>query len=442
MRHRNNLGRSQTYIRFALVALVVAAFACNSDNMRARDLPVWTCPTEVPPPTLTMQPSPTVLPGTPTPDPLPTYTPWPTATPYQLMTDFPLGKHVRIGSVNGIGFGIWVWMDNVEVEGPFTIVDENSGIERDLWVASWNVFVENASWTADYEFYPFAQIYAIEIIEEDGITYTAGAWGISGEAHDAIGLPRLELTEESTLLTPGEQKVVRVAAFIPAPEIWRMAYVLDPLDTQDIEEMVAHNSIGSNVGVWINQYETRCTTGEITPGGPGSTQVVGTPLPGDTLLARLPTNYTVITRGFGCTEYFTGELGTSCPANLRWWHNGVDMANASGTAIFNTFRTPGQVIYAGEDDAPDCSSIQGSLPPHNGYGNFVREQTITNGQSIIAWSAHLSAFSVQTGDPTVPGLIIGRMGSTGCSTGSHLHFSTKVGNLYVDPCRLIPGGCP
>ena len=441
MHRRNSRLRALIPMLTVSMVLLFAALACNSDNMRARDLPMWTCPTDVPPPTLTMQPSPTVLAGTATPEPLPTFTPWPSPTPYQLMTDFPLGKHVQIGTVGGVGLGIWVWMDNTQIDGPFTSIDENTGAETVVWVASWDVTVENASWTSDYEFYPFAQIYAVEIIEANGTTYRTGAWGISGEAHDQIGIPRLELTNEATLLNPGDQKTVRVAAFIPGPEIWRMGYVLDPLDTVDIEEMLARGSIGSNVGIWINQRESLCANGEITP-GPGGTQPAGTSLPGDVLLARLPTNYTMITRNYGCTEYFTGELGTNCPASARWWHNGVDMASITGTIVRNTFRTTGSVYYAGADDAPDCSAIEGSQEPHFGYGNYVREQTTTDGHSIIAWSGHLSAFDVSTGDSTNPGMIIGRMGSTGCSTGPHLHFSVKVDGLYVAPCSVIPGGCP
>jgi len=70
--------------------------------------------------------------------------------------------------LGGIGLGIWVWMENVEIAGPFTVDDPSSGLEVIRWVASWDVTVENASFSADYEFYPFAQIYVLEVIEPDG----------------------------------------------------------------------------------------------------------------------------------------------------------------------------------------------------------------------------------------------------------------------------------
>lgn len=398
--------------------------------MRARDLPEWVCPTQAPPPTHTMEPGWELR----TPPPA-TYTPYPSSTPYVLASDFPLGKHVRIGGVGGIGLGIWVWMEDVRVDGPFTVEDPSTGAEVTRWVAAWDVTVENGSLTADYEFYPFAQLYVLEVIEPDGLTHTRGAWGVSGDAHELAGIPELELSEQATLLHPGQQRTVRVAALIPAPEVWRMGYVLDPLDTLDIQEMEDNNSIGSNVGVWIRATDNACV-GEVTL-GPG-----GTPTPPfyGYLLARHPVNGTpVIERGFGCSAFYTGELGTSCPAGEPWFHNGVDYAAAQGSPYVDPLGVPGSVVYAGDNPTgPDCSDMAGSQPPHNGYGNFVRHSAVVDGHTLILWGAHLSALNTATGNPTSPGSILGTVGSTGCSTGSHLHFSVRVDGLYADPLTLIP----
>jgi len=255
------------FVLIALLMLLAAALACEADHMRARDLPEWACPTQAPPPTRTMEPGWELR----TPPPA-TYTPYPSSTAYVLASAFPLGQHVRIGGVGGIGLGIWVWMEDVRVDGPFMVEDPSTGAKVTRWVAAWEVTVENGSLSADYEFYPFAQLYVLEVIEPDGVTHTRSAWGVSGTAHELAGIPELELTGEATLLRPGQQRTVQVAALIPAPYVWRLGYVLDPLDTLDIDEMAANNSIGSNVGVWINQHDDSCE-GEITP-GPG-----GTPTP-------------------------------------------------------------------------------------------------------------------------------------------------------------------
>jgi murein DD-endopeptidase MepM/ murein hydrolase activator NlpD len=82
--------------------------------------------------------------------------------------------------------------------------------------------------------------------------------------------------------------------------------------------------------------------------------------------------------------------------------------------------------------------MDGSEPPHEGYGNFVKHSATVNGFTVEVWGAHLSSFATATGEPTAPGRTLGGIGSTGCSTGSHLHFSVRVDGLYVDPVTLIP----
>ncbi len=337
------------------------------------------------------------------------------------MSDFPLSRHVCIGGVGGIGLGIWVWMDEVRVDGPLFVEDPDTGAETTWWAASWDVTVENASLTSAYEFYPFAQLYVLEVIEPDGLTHTAGAWGISAEAHNLIGLAPLALDDSVTVFQPGEQRTVRVAALIPAPEVWRLGYVLDPLDVVDIEEMVHSHSIGSNVGVWINAYDPTCTTGEVTL-IPEGTFAPGAYVPGF-LLTRHPVMDGFWTsRGFGCVETPTGLLGAGCPADRPWLHNGVDYAIYAGSPYYDTLPVAGSVTFAGVDeDGPDCSSEPGSLPPHTGYGNFVRHTAVVGGHEVVIWGAHLSGFNTSTGESTTPGQTLGYIGSTGCSTGAHLH---------------------
>ncbi len=416
------------------VALLAAGLACQADAMRARDLPVWTCPTETPIPTDTMPEGWEQL----TPPPA-TYTPYPSPTPFELLTDFPLGKHVRVGNVGGVGLGVWVWMDRVQVDGPFTIEDPVSGMRNQQWVASWDVTVENGSLSAAYEFYPFAQVYVLEVVEPNGEMLDRGAWGVSGEADDLIGLPPLELSKGATHFGPGEQRTVRVAALIPGPGVSRIGYVFDPLDTQDLPAMAENHSLGSNVGVWINAYDDRCQNGEVTiQPGQGGPAMPGVYVPGY-LLTRHPVDTVHISRGFGCSEWFTGELGTNCPASAPWFHNGVDYAISPGSSYIDPLPVPGAVSYAGVDvTGPDCSSTEGSQPPHTGYGNYIRHSALVDGHQVILWGGHLSGFNTRSGASTVPGEVLGFTGSTGCSTGPHLHFAVRVDGRFVDPLTLIP----
>lgn len=431
------------FILTCLIMLVVTTLACSSDTMRASEPPIWECPTPIPVATDTPMATATTKPGTPTPMPGATYTPYPTATPFVLTSDFPLARHVRIGGVGGIGFGVWVWMDSVSVIGPIEVVDPQLDTITERWIAVWDVTVENASATANYEFYPFSQIYVLEYVNRENQNIR-GAFPISKEAAEVAGIEPLELDEDRAYMTPGDIETYRVAAFIPGPNVWRMAYVLDPLDTVNIEEMSTNNSLGSNVGVWINYYDQRCM-GEVTPGFDSTIDPNFTPIPGTELLARPPVIGTFgLTRTWGCFAEYTGYKSPLCKAPRPNWHQGIDVAGAKGkTQVVSPFRTLAQVVWAGEDTFSSASAIclYGD-PPHKGYGNVVIAVTETDGVRLKVIMAHLSRVDVKVGQTIAPGQVVGIVGSTGCSTGPHLHFSLMVGTAYQNPCQHIPGGCP
>jgi murein DD-endopeptidase MepM/ murein hydrolase activator NlpD len=72
-----------------------------------------------------------------------------------------------------------------------------------------------------------------------------------------------------------------------------------------------------------------------------------------------------------------------------------------------------------------------------GYGNLVQ---IDHGNGIITRYAHLSAILVQPGQPVSGGMVVGLVGSTGRSTGPHLHYETRVNDEPRDPNRFIEAG--
>lgn len=103
---------------------------------------------------------------------------------------------------------------------------------------------------------------------------------------------------------------------------------------------------------------------------------------------------------------------------LRTWrkHNGVDYAAPTGTPV----RTVGDGIV-------DFAGWQ------NGYGNVV-EVKHSNDRSTVY--AHLSRIDVRKGQRVEQGLRIGAVGSTGWSTGPHLHFEFRVNGNHQDPMRI------
>jgi murein DD-endopeptidase MepM/ murein hydrolase activator NlpD len=101
-------------------------------------------------------------------------------------------------------------------------------------------------------------------------------------------------------------------------------------------------------------------------------------------------------------------------------HGGLDFRTPTGTSI--RAAGPGRVTIA---------SYRG------GYGNLVE---IDHGNDVTTRYAHLSSIAVEKGQFVGAGEHIGRAGSTGRSTGPHLHYETRIGDKPVDPQRFLRAG--
>ena len=98
---------------------------------------------------------------------------------------------------------------------------------------------------------------------------------------------------------------------------------------------------------------------------------------------------------------------------VEQFHNGVDFAAPGGTAIY--------AAYDGEVVAASYS---------NTMGNYVM---INHGDGLYTIYMHASALYVSRGDAVAKGATIAAVGSTGRSTGNHLHFSVRLNGSYVSP---------
>lgn len=101
-------------------------------------------------------------------------------------------------------------------------------------------------------------------------------------------------------------------------------------------------------------------------------------------------------------------------------HAGIDFRAAIGTNIRVT--GPGTVITAGK---------------MGGYGNMVE---VDHGNGLTSRYAHLSAIRVHVGDSVASGDVIGEAGSTGRSTGPHLHYEIRVNGTAIDPIGFLTAG--
>lgn len=105
------------------------------------------------------------------------------------------------------------------------------------------------------------------------------------------------------------------------------------------------------------------------------------------------------------------------------FHTGIDIAGPTGDPI-GAFMA-GEVIYAGEKSW--------------GFGKHV---VIDNGHHITSIYGHMDSISVKEGDSVEVGTILGTRGSTGWSTGPHLHFEIKVYGIPVNPRVFLTGDPP
>jgi len=102
------------------------------------------------------------------------------------------------------------------------------------------------------------------------------------------------------------------------------------------------------------------------------------------------------------------------------WHVALDIHNQSGTPIY----------------AADSGYVSAMETLAWSYGWYI---IIDHGNGIKTRYAHLSGFNVVNGQAVEKGQVIGWMGSTGKSTGPHLHFEVIVNGSQVCPWGYLPG---
>lgn len=124
----------------------------------------------------------------------------------------------------------------------------------------------------------------------------------------------------------------------------------------------------------------------------------------------------------------SGTAGLICPLDdfrltsefgERWGrqHSGLDMAQPTGSPV-----------YAAKDGVVTCAAYSGS------YGNLVK---IDHGDGMETYYAHCSRLDVVEGQQIEAGQQIAAVGSTGNSTGPHLHFEVRIGGVAQNPAQWL-----
>lgn len=119
------------------------------------------------------------------------------------------------------------------------------------------------------------------------------------------------------------------------------------------------------------------------------------------------------------SHYITSSYGNRLHPTLKVWkfHTGIDIGASSGKDIIAA--ASGKVIFSGW---------------YGGYGNFIM---VDHGGGIVSCYGHASKLISKKGDIVKRGQVIAKIGSTGRSTGPHLHFEVRENGDYVNPMNYL-----
>ena len=145
--------------------------------------------------------------------------------------------------------------------------------------------------------------------------------------------------------------------------------------------------------------------------------------------------------------YSGGTLQFPCPSYVRvssWfggrnaplaggssYHKGIDLAASMGASILAAESGTVIAVYKG------CTHNYGKSKSCGCGGGFGNHVMISHGGGLVTVYAHCTSIYVELGDSVTRGETIATVGTTGASTGTHLHFGTMLNGTYVDPAPYI-----
>jgi murein DD-endopeptidase MepM/ murein hydrolase activator NlpD len=134
---------------------------------------------------------------------------------------------------------------------------------------------------------------------------------------------------------------------------------------------------------------------------------------------RLPLSRVVVgatvTQRFGCTNLDLEPFEALCPSHHL--HTGIDLAAPIGRDVHSA----------------SAGTVRLGVDPE-GAGLYVAVMVDPHTRVLYC---HLSKFQVRNGDVVSPGQVVGLLGSTGKSTGPHVHLEVQVDNKPVDPAAWL-----
>jgi len=176
------------------------------------------------------------------------------------------------------------------------------------------------------------------------------------------------------------------------------------------DEAEAQRIVNYPFNEFLNDETFELATGQYLMIPDGVKPTVAAPRPVSRFASRLTPDAGSVT----ATGSFVWPASGRITQGFRFYHKGFDIANKGGGAIL----------------AADSGTIAAASWDGSGYGNRIM---INHGNGQVTLYGHLSLIQVQVGQRVNRGDVIGQMGSTGRSTGVHLHFEIRQGGILIDP---------
>ena len=165
--------------------------------------------------------------------------------------------------------------------------------------------------------------------------------------------------------------------------------------------VAASGAVDKEFSELFASWENLEAGGRVTTTG----DILAAPKAAVSIPSRMPVDGASLTSGFGMRNHPI--------LRQRRQHNGIDLAVAQGTPVYAT-----------------ADGLVGKAQYFGSYGNYVQ---IEHGGALQTRYAHLASYTVNSGDNVKKGDLIGYVGSTGRSTGPHLHYEVRVEGEAVNP---------
>ncbi|HAV15483.1 MAG TPA: hypothetical protein DCX25_04085 [Candidatus Pacebacteria bacterium] len=222
-----------------------------------------------------------------------------------------------------------------------------------------------------------------------------------------------KLNEKKPLIKPGQQlKILPVDGVLHKVKKGETIYTIAKL--YGLEDTQAQGVVDYPFNTFTNDETFALSVGQdlVIPDG---MMPAGDLLPPSSVASVLTPNAGSVSP----TGSFVWPASGRITQDFRFYHKGTDIANRSGGNVLAA--DSGKVIVAGWID-------------NAGYGNRI---IIDHGNGYSTLYAHLALIQVQVGQTVRRGDIIGQMGSTGRSTGTHLHFEIRRGGVHESPLSYL-----